>query len=108
VIAKKATESKSKKGGNRGGHRPKGSLNKVTLEIRTACAAHGPAMVANLVDLAHNADSEAARVAASKEILDRGYGKSSQPVEHSGVVTKYVEVHRDLNSAIWEDEVNQP
>ena len=66
------------------GGRPKGSPNKVTKEIRSIAQKHGPVVVRELVRLATKAESEAARVAAAKELLDRAYGKSTQPVEHSG------------------------
>jgi len=37
----------------------------------------------DLVRLATKAESEAARVAAIKELLDRGYGRAVQPIEGS-------------------------
>jgi hypothetical protein len=41
-------------------------------------------MLEALVRLAKGAESEAARVSAIKEIFDRGYGKSRQPLDHGG------------------------
>lgn len=41
---------------------------------------YGPQALAGLWDLAKGAESEQARVAAYKEILDRGYGKPGQSV----------------------------
>ncbi len=39
----------------------------------------------HLVEIARNGEAPpAARVAAVKEILDRGYGKAKQPLEHTG------------------------
>lgn len=61
-----------------GAGRKKGVPNKVTREIKEICRGHGPEMVKALVGLAKGAESEAARVAAIKEVLDRGYGKAVQ------------------------------
>jgi hypothetical protein len=61
--------------------RPKGVPNKATAEIRALCQQHGPAMVESLVQLARTAQSEQARVAAIRELLDRGYGRSAPAVD---------------------------
>jgi D-serine deaminase-like pyridoxal phosphate-dependent protein len=41
---------------------------------------YAPAALVELARLAKKAESEQARVGAIKEILDRAYGKSTQPV----------------------------
>lgn len=75
------TKGKSGSGGKRqGSGRQKGVPNKATTDIKAAAQAHGAAMITELVRLATKAESEAARVAACKEILDRAYGKSPQAV----------------------------
>ena len=51
---------------------------------------HGMAAVNELVRLAEHAESETSRVAAIKEILDRGYGKATQDVKVDGSVTLFV------------------
>jgi hypothetical protein len=66
--------------GNRGKGRPKGALNKATRDIKELARAHGPEVVEGLVRLFREADSDAAKIAAAREILDRGYGKATQPV----------------------------
>lgn len=66
--------------GNRNSGRRLGDRNKVTREIKELCQSYGPEMVEGLVRLAKGAESEAARVAAMKEVLDRGYGKAPQHV----------------------------
>lgn len=69
-------------GGKReGAGRPKGSVNKATADIRALAQLHGPAAVEALVGIMQSSESEPARVAAAKEILDRAYGKSKQPIE---------------------------
>lgn len=51
--------------------------NKVTADIRAAALEHGPAALARLVYLMQHAESEATQFAATKEIIDRAYGRSS-------------------------------
>lgn len=70
-----------------GSGRKAGTLNKATAEVKELAGKYGPKAIeglAKLAGLAKNevgkAESEAARVAAMKEILDRAYGKSAQPV----------------------------
>lgn len=60
--------------------RPKGAQNKATAEIKKLAQAHADTAIAELARLATKAESEAARVAAIRELLDRGYGKATQPV----------------------------
>lgn len=67
-------------GSRRGAGRKKGSPNKVTAEIRSIARVHGPDAIAQLVRLMTKSKSEMARIAAAKELLDRGYGKSTQPL----------------------------
>lgn len=62
------------------GGRPKGSLNKATASIKALAQKHTPAAMKELARLATDAQSEAARVAAIKELFDRAYGKASQPI----------------------------
>lgn len=72
-------------GGKReGAGRKPGSPNKVTASVREAAQEHGPEALDRLVFLSKNAVSEAVQVTATKEILDRAYGKSSQSVELTG------------------------
>lgn len=63
--------------------RPKGVPNKATADIKALAQVHGPAVIAKLAAMAgitgDGAENEGTRVAAMKELLDRGYGKSVQP-----------------------------
>lgn len=70
----------SKPGERRGG-RKAGTPNHATAEIKDLARRHGPAALAELVRLAGNAASEAARVSAASIILDRAYGKSAPSPE---------------------------
>ncbi|MGZ0105197.1 hypothetical protein [Achromobacter sp. KK8] len=71
----------SKPGERRGG-RKKGVPNKATAEIKALAQQHGPEAIATLVSIMKGTKQPpAARVAAAKELLDRAYGKSVQPIE---------------------------
>lgn len=66
--------------GHKTGGRKAGTPNKSTRELRELVQPYAPEAVKELARLALNAESEQARVAAIRELLDRGYGKSAQPV----------------------------
>lgn len=72
-------KGRSGSGGKReGSGRQKGVPNKSTAEIKEAARKHGAAAIDRLAHLMMKAESEAAQVAAAKEILDRAYGKAPQ------------------------------
>jgi hypothetical protein len=58
--------------------RPKGALNKSTKDIKALAQKHTPAALNTLVSIMGVSDSDAARVAAAKELLDRAHGKAAQ------------------------------
>lgn len=80
---------------NAGKGRPKGVPNKVTRDIRAMAQIYGPncllglAITAGLVKPIKKfpaikaAESDTARTMAMDKILDRAYGKATQPLEHS-------------------------
>jgi hypothetical protein len=75
----------AKVGGKReGAGRKKGIPNKATFEIRTAAQKYTGKAVETIYDLMLNGESEQVRLAAAKELIDRGHGKSPQSVEHTG------------------------
>jgi hypothetical protein len=53
---------------------------------------HGARALQVLFEIATDGDSEAARVAACKELLDRGFGKVPQPVEGGGAGVNNINV----------------
>lgn len=65
--------------GRKTGGRQKGTLNKATADVKAAAQKYGPAALLTLAGIMKKGDSDASRVAAAKELLDRGYGKSRQP-----------------------------
>lgn len=66
--------------GKKTGGRQKGTPNKATADIRALAREYAPDALRELARLAGGAESEQARVSAIKELLDRGYGKSTQPI----------------------------
>lgn len=52
----------------------------VIRHIRELAREQTETAFAALLDIAQNGESESARVAAIKELLDRGWGKSAQPL----------------------------
>lgn len=69
-----------KPGTPRTGGRLKGTPNKSTAEIKALAQKYTPAAMKELGRLAVQAESETARVSAIRELLDRAYGKASQPI----------------------------
>jgi hypothetical protein len=73
-------------GGRRdGAGRPVGSISKTTAELKTLAQQHGAAIITKLAELAgvlpgNAADSHAVQVQAMRELLDRGFGRSTQPL----------------------------
>lgn len=80
--------------GEKTGGRQKGTPNKATAEIKALAQQFGPAAILRLAEMAgfapdpadptghtklKGAESESAQIAATKELLDRGYGKAVQP-----------------------------
>jgi hypothetical protein len=71
--------------GERRGGRQKGTPNKATVEIKELARAYGPTAIAELARLAGltnqpGSENEGTRVSAIKELIDRGYGKATQPI----------------------------
>jgi hypothetical protein len=61
-----------------------GGRSKVLAEVQELARQHAPAAIAELSRLALKAKSETARIAAIRELLDRGYGRPRQAMEVSG------------------------
>lgn len=66
-----------------GGRKP-GTPNKATADIKALAQVHGEQAIGTLAGMIGDPTlPPAARVAAAKELLDRGYGKAGQSVELS-------------------------
>lgn len=85
--------------GRKTGGRRAGTPNKATREIKELALPHGPVLMKELIRLALNAESEAARVAAIKEAFDRGWGKATQAIEHAGKDGGPIEFSFSLDNA---------
>jgi hypothetical protein len=59
-------------------------LNKITADIKALAQQHCEAAIIELATILTTSESHQARIAAAKELLDRGYGKATQAVEMSG------------------------
>jgi hypothetical protein len=55
-----------------------GGRPRIVGELRDLARAHAPAAIQELARLALKAKSETARIAAIRELLDRGFGKPTQ------------------------------
>ena len=60
-----------------------GGRPKVLGEVPELARQHAPAVIAELARLALKAKNETARIAAIRELLDRGYGRPRQSMEVS-------------------------
>lgn len=68
-------------GAREGAGRKPGSPNKATREIRALAGEHAPTAIGTLVELMKDdATPAAARVAASKELIERGFGRTGNVV----------------------------
>lgn len=63
--------------GERRGGRQAGTPNKATAEVKTLARAYGADIIDLLWLLARTAENEGAQIAACKELLERGYGKTT-------------------------------
>lgn len=71
--------------GNRGLGRKKGVPNKITADVRALAQVYGAGAIAALAEIMEDGKQPAAaRVSAAKELLDRAYGKSPQPITDEG------------------------
>jgi hypothetical protein len=82
----------SKPGERRGG-RQAGTPNKATAEVKELARKYGATAIKELARIAFKGESDTARIAAIKELLDRGYGKVSQPIDVGGDPDKPI-IHR--------------
>ena len=68
--------------GNRGKGRKKGVPNKATADLKAIAQVHGPDAIRTLAEIMGNKSSpEASRIAAAKELIDRGYGRAVQAID---------------------------
>lgn len=67
--------------GRKTGGRAKGVPNRATADIKAAAQQYTTEAVEALATIMRDSESDAAKVAAIKEILDRGHGKARQSMD---------------------------
>lgn len=89
----------------------KGQLNSTTKDIKALAFKHCPQAIAELVRLMTTSKMEATRVAAAKELLDRGIGKASQPItgadEGPVQITHIVSWQKDDILSLSQDQIQR-
>lgn len=65
--------------GNPNGRKP-GTPNKITAQIKAVAGKHAIKAIEELARIAQKGESDAVRVAAARELLDRTIGKSPQAI----------------------------
>lgn len=90
--------------GTRIGGRQKGTPNKATADVKEAAQAYTAEAVQALAQIMRDSDSDAAKVAAIKEILDRGHGKSKQSLEVDATLQDRRVLDRPLTEEEWSAE----
>jgi hypothetical protein len=89
-----------KKGTPKTGGRKKGTPNKSTAQIRDLAFKYCPEAILTLVKIMRSKTSpEQARTGAAKELLDRGIGRSTEFVQHSGVDGEPIQVEMNESDA---------
>lgn len=72
--------------GRKTGGREAGTRNKATADIKAIAQPYGQEAVTTLAQIMRSAEHPpAARVSAAKELLDRGFGKPQQSIDHTSV-----------------------
>jgi hypothetical protein len=78
--------------GERRGGRQKGTPNRITADIKALAQQYGADAIGTIVGIMNTSENDTARLAAAKELIDRGYGKASQAVEVNGEVGLTIEI----------------
>ena len=87
-------------GARPGAGRKRGVPNKATGEIKLLAQRYGSEAIEMLVKIMREGESEIARRGAANDLIDRGYGKPAQAIEHSGKIGVATELSDAELSAI--------
>jgi phage gp46-like protein len=83
--------------GRKTGGRVAGTPNKATADVKAAAQQYTSEAVEALAAIMRDSDSDAAKVAAIREILDRGHGKPKQSMEvDANVQAAITEIRRTI------------
>jgi len=66
------------------------------FELIQACRSKSPQAIAVIEQLMHRADRDSVRLAAASLIVERGWGKAVQAIEHSGKDGDPIEQNQNL------------
>ena len=69
------------KGSEKTGGRVKGSKNKIGADVRALAQEYGAEAIEQLVQLMRNGENGQTKVAAIKELLNRGYGQATTKID---------------------------
>ena len=70
--------------GHKTGGRRKGTRNKATRDVKAAAQKYTEDAIETLASVMRNSETDAARVSAAKELLDRGHNKVPQALIGGG------------------------
>jgi hypothetical protein len=101
-VEKQSKPNKTHGGRRSGAGRRHGSKSRVSREVRDYAREFTLEAVKELARLAFHAESEQVRVAAIRELLDRGHGKATQQVEIEADIRQYDTSAEPLTDAEWE------
>jgi hypothetical protein len=74
------------------GGRSKGTPNKLARPIKELAASYGPEAVETLIQIMRASENEGTKLAACRELLDRGYGKARQITQLEGAEGKALQI----------------
>src|SRR5687767_1349852 len=91
-----------------GAGRKKGVPNKVTADIKRLAQPYGEQAIKVLADLMLHSKMEATRVAAARELLDRGFGKATQHIDANVSQTIKYDVDLVFGHSLLDDTEHDP
>lgn len=74
-----------KKGTPKTGGRKAGTPNKATAAVKAVAQEYTADAIDVLVQIMRKGEGEPARIAAARELLDRGHGRARQTMKHEGL-----------------------
>lgn len=83
--------------GRKTGGRVRGTPNKATANVKALARAYTEEAIETLAEIMRDGDSDKARAAAAKELLDRGHGRPVQAItgEDGGPITVVIRKFAD-------------
>ena len=79
--------------GRKTGGRVAGTPNRATADLKTVARDYGPRVIEKLWGICERGESDHAKINAARELLDRGYGKTAQPIADDAVGEPVVVKH---------------